>query len=715
MPLLWLSLAFLGGLLLGAALPPLWPVSLAAAFGLLVAGYFEHRRLDRFSWYRPWRELSHLPMAVVLAAACLGMVRYQTAHGPLTENDLAWYNGRGEFRLEGVIRQPPEVINSNIHVLVSVEQLVPLTNGQPQGVKQTVNGLALAYLPLGQDWRYGDRIQLTGKLEELALEGAPFYHDSLARQGIYSSLGFAAARLIKHNQGSWFLSAVYDFRTLADRTIVRLLPQPESALLAGILLGDDSALPKNVSDAFRATGITHIIAVSGFNVAIVSGLFIKLLGRILRARFAIPLAMLAVTGYTLLTGASPSVVRAAVMGGIGMSGPLLGRQQAGANSLFFTAAVMCLFNPALPEDLSFQLSFGATLGLVLFADPLQGIFIRVAERWLSPPVARRISGPVGEFFLFTLAAQIFTLPITALNFQQVSFAALLANPLVLPVQPYAMILGGVALLLGMAYLPLGQLAAWLCWPLLTFTIRVAEWLAQFQNSVLNVGILSAPLVIFYFVGLIAFRVGIPALRAPTSLAASIRSLLQSAFKPALILGLTGLLTVGLWRTAFSAPDGRLHLDVLNLSGGPALLVRSPAGQAWLINGGEDTNSLADALGRRLPLFTTRLDGLVVSTGRSAAVISALDTLTQKYTPAACAVSGVLDSIKTLQRIWDHLQVQGVTCVYLDDVPSFDLGGGAALQVLADGKSGTALWLAAGGFHALIPGGCRRASLVNRQV
>jgi len=171
MPLLWLSLAFLGGLLLGAALLPLWPVSLAAAVGLLAAAFFERRWLEKFSWYQPWREFSHLPMAVLLAAACLGIVRYQAVQGPLTENDLAWYNGRGEFRLEGVIRQPPEIINSNIHVLVSVEQLVPLTNGQPQGVPQPVNGLALAYLPLGQNWRYGDRIQLTGKLEEPALEG----------------------------------------------------------------------------------------------------------------------------------------------------------------------------------------------------------------------------------------------------------------------------------------------------------------------------------------------------------------------------------------------------------------------------------------------------------------------------------------------------------------------------------------------------------------
>ena len=435
--------------------------------------------------------------------------------------------------------------------------------------------------------------------------------------------------------------------------------------------------------------------ICGFNVAIISGLFVKLLGRLLRARFAIPLAMLAVTGYTLLTGASPSVVRAAVMGVIGMGGPLLGRSQVGANSLTFTAAVMCLFNPTLPWDLSFQLSFMATLGLVLFADSLQQIFIRLAERWLPAPTARRISGPVGEFFLFTLAAQVFTLPITALNFQQVSLAALLSNPLVLPVQPYAMILGGVALALGLVILPLGQLVAWLCWPLLAFTIHVAEWMAQFQNSVLNVGVLSTPLVILYIVGLVA----LPVLRT-----LPVNRWLRAVFKPAVVLGLTGLLAIGLWRGAFSAADGRLHLDVLNLKEGPALLVRSPVGRAWLVNGGSDSNALADALGRRLPLFTTRLDGLVVTAHRPASVLTALDNLTQKYSPAVCALSAELNPTKTLQRTWEDLLEAGVRCSFLGDVPSFDLGGGAVLHVLADGDSGTVLWLEAGGFHALIPGG-----------
>ena len=234
MPLLWLSLAFLMGLLLGHALPPLWPFSLAAAWCFAGRIFFEDAMLlARFPWYLPYREQSHLPLAVVLAAACLGIMRWQAAQAPLTENDLAWYNGRGEFRLEGIIQQPPEIRDTYIHLILSVDRLVPLLDGQPQGAPRTVKGLVLVYLPPGRDWRYGDRIQLSGKPQEPESEGADFYRDYLARQGIFSTLSYPAARLVAHDQGSWFLSALYDFRALADRTITRLLPQPESSSAGG--------------------------------------------------------------------------------------------------------------------------------------------------------------------------------------------------------------------------------------------------------------------------------------------------------------------------------------------------------------------------------------------------------------------------------------------------------------------------------------------------
>ena len=245
-----------------------------------------------------------------------------------------------------------------------------------------------------------------------------------------------------------------------------------------------------MADAFRATGITHIIAVSGFNVAIVSGLFIKLLGRLLRARFAIPLAMLAVAGYTLLTGASPSVVRAAVMGGIGMIGPLLGRRQVGSQFAGFHRGRHVPVQSCPTRGSQLPAFVWSHIGFGPVCRPAAGAFYPRGGTLAAAPMARRLSGPVGEFFLFTLAAQIFTLPITALNFQQVSLAALAGQPPGPARSALCHDPGWVALALGMVLLPLGQLVAGLCWPLLAFTIHVAEWLAQFQNSVLNVGSLK---------------------------------------------------------------------------------------------------------------------------------------------------------------------------------------------------------------------------------
>lgn len=692
MPLFWLSTAFLAGLVLGAAWPLGWNAWAGIGAGLVALALVERRFLARFSWYSAWRVLSHLPIALVIAAVALGGLRTVTAQPVWGQADLAWYNQRGTYRLSGVIQQPPVPSLQSVTLVVAVDQLSLMSEGQPPEMPRPVQGLAQVILATGENWHYGDRLELEGAPLIPQAAGVDYFQDYLARRDIYTQIKYPAAHLIARDAGSWFWAMVYDLQDLANRTIRSLLPQPESALLAGILLGYTRDLPESVAQAFRDTGIAHIIAVSGFNITIVSGLFIALLGRLLRARYAVPLAILAVAGYCLLTGGTASVVRAAIMGGIGMIGPLLGRRQVGINSLAFTAGVMCLLSPGLPWDVSFQLSFGATLGLVVYADFLQGGFTRLAGRWLPAPIVHRLAGPVGEFFLVTLAAQLFTLPVTAVHFQRVSLSALLANPLVLPVQSLAMILGGLALVLGMVFLPLGQLVAWLCWPLLAYTIRTAEVLAQIQNSVLNLDQFSPLVIALYYAGLLA-------LALPW-----VRRRLRPVWKPSVGLALVGLLAVGLWRAALIAPDGRLHLDIFNQPDGPALLLRAPSGQAWLVNGSSQVDALADALGRRLPAFSGRLDGLLV-TSRSAAVFSGLQTLTRSYAPGLVSITERVNDSTTLKRLLNQLNQQGARIIPIGDGDlAFDLGQGAVLRVLADLPSGTALGWEWRGFRGLLPGG-----------
>jgi competence protein ComEC len=257
-------------------------------------------------------------------------------------------------------------------------------------------------------------------------------------------------------------------------TVYQLWPDPEASLFAGILLGVETGIPEPVAAAFKETGTTHIIAISGFNMAIVSGLFAGLFGRILGPRKGAIAAVIGLGLYTVLVGADPAVVRAAIMGGFALFAQQVGRRQQALNTMAFTAALMAFADPNVPWDVGFQLSFAATLGLVLYAQPMQDSFANLLSRRMAKSKARKIAAPVGEYVLFTFAAQITTLPIMAYHFGSISWVAFLANPAILPAQPPIMTLGGLALILGVIWLPLGQLAAPLAWPFVLYTIRVVE-------------------------------------------------------------------------------------------------------------------------------------------------------------------------------------------------------------------------------------------------
>ena len=152
--------------------------------------------------------------------------------------------------------------------------------------------------------------------------------------------------------------------------------------------------------------------------------------------------------YTILVGVDASVVRAALMGGLSLLAAQFGRRQEGINSLAFVATLMAIVNPHVLWDVGFQLSFTATLGLILYAEPLSQWFTWAASRFLPAAAAVRLAKPVGEYFLFTLAAQVLTLPVILYHFQRLSWISLLANPLILPAQPPVMIMGGISVLGG---------------------------------------------------------------------------------------------------------------------------------------------------------------------------------------------------------------------------------------------------------------------------
>jgi competence protein ComEC len=512
MPLLWLSLAFLAGIALAASLPLSaggWLILVGlAGLALFLRGVVRQRTRDRAGSIpeeestQPQQPASfsrrlaaavrrlHLPVPVfgLLLALALGGWRYQMAQPRLDDpGHIAYYNdSQPVYQIEGVLLAPPEVRETRLDLRLSAESLRSLDEDAPVAVR----GDLLATTWDWQDWRYGDRLLLQGKLETPP-EGEEFsYRQYLRRQGIFTIMQPEEIELLKRNQGNPLLAGLFAFKKRALDTLYQIYPDPEASLLAGILLGVESGIPEEVERAFQDSGTAHIVAISGFNIAILAGLFAALFSRLLGRWRGAVVALACIAVYTVLVGAGASVVRAALMGGLTLLAAQIGRRQAGLNSLALVAALMALFNPYVLWDVGFQLSFMATLGLVLYAGLLTGVFVRLAGRRFPLETAQKLGRPVGEYLLFTLAATLSTLPVIAYHFQRLSLVSLLANPFILPAQPPLMVLGGISLGLGMLYQPLGQALAWLSWPFAAYSIRLAELFADLPGSSVGLGRVS---------------------------------------------------------------------------------------------------------------------------------------------------------------------------------------------------------------------------------
>jgi competence protein ComEC len=263
---------------------------------------------------------------------------------------------------------------------------------------------------------------------------------------------------------------------------------------------------------------------------------------------------------------------------------------------------MAAINPNTLWDVGFQLSFAATLGMILYAQPFQDWFTGLLARRLPAETARKVAGPVGAYVLFTLAAQLTTLPVMAYQFGQVSLIAVVANPFVLPAQPAVMVLAGLAVLLSFIYLPLGKLAGWIAWPFAAYTNRAVEFFNRFPHGVIVLGEFSFLFVVLFYTILLSI----------TFARARFKRALRLVLAPSFIIAALGISVYLAWSAVLVAPDGRLHLTFFDVGSADAIFIQTPGGRSLLVNGGGSPSTLADALGRRLSPFDQRLDWLVIA-------------------------------------------------------------------------------------------------------
>lgn len=302
---------------------------------------------------------------------------------------------------------------------------------------------------------YGDLLEVTGRFEKGVTNPfqAQYYAYSPAIRKIE---GFQKQGLFSN-----FKSRLYFFRGRFEKIIDQLLPEPQSSLEIGILLGAKREMPEKFLNNLRNTGTLHIIVASGYNLSVVAGFLVSALIWFMNRKKALFFAFLGVVFYTLMVGAEPPVVRAAIMAILAYGAEYLGRPRDGLIALATAAIIMLLISPLILFDIGFQLSLMATAGILLIYPLLK------EWKFFELPV-------FGDDLATTLSAQIGVMPILLVNFGNLSFLSPLINAMVLPLIPILMNLGGIVALFGLFIRPIAQVLAWVLWLPLTYFVKLIE-------------------------------------------------------------------------------------------------------------------------------------------------------------------------------------------------------------------------------------------------
>lgn len=385
-----------------------------------------------------------------------GVVRFNYFHS--SKGSLVDFVGQ-EVLLNGYVDSEPDIDGSRMRFVFTTgsERILVTTNAFPR-------------------LEFGDQLSIKGELG-LPQNFTEFdYVTYLKKDGIGAIMFYPKEVGPSDIKLKWSESirvsiygGIFIVKNKFQNAINQSIPEPNAAFINGILLGTRQNIPEDLKVAFSKTGTTHILAISGYNIMIISEAILLGLIWFFRRRVAFWISVGVIILFVILTGASASVVRAAVMGLLLSFAHGYGRLYDQKNSIILAGAVMIYHNPfVLVFDIGFQLSFAAVLGLIYLYPWLDYKLYKIPKL-----------GGLKELILMTLSAQIVVAPLLIYYFGNFSLISLPTNILILPLLPYAMLMGFVTGLVGMIFVLLGQLVGYIAWAITTYQIWVVEYFSIF--------------------------------------------------------------------------------------------------------------------------------------------------------------------------------------------------------------------------------------------
>lgn len=564
--------------------------------------------------------------AVALLACALGGLRYTIVP---TESAIAAYNNTGGLTIEGVIVTEPDIRDDRTQLRVRVDQVIRGAEITPS------SGLVLVRAPRSIEANYGDTITATGNLITPAEFDLFSYADYLAQQGVFSIMQDTVIQVIEPNTRFSLNNALITLRRDVQHIIAQNLPEPQAGLLTGILVGNERGISPALNEDFQMVGASHIIAISGFNMVIIAGVVMGLLGQFKVDRWPRTIIGLTIIGlYTLFAGANPAVVRAAIMTGVLYVGRSLNRSTYVPASLAFVALVMSFFDPNVLWSISFQLSFFATLSLALFVDPIQRALDTLVKGLFASDSAERISSFFAEPLVVTLAALVFTLPLSVVYFGQLSLWIVPVNLLIVPVQSYLLIIGGVATMTAFVIPAVGQVLYWVNMVILSWTITIVRLFADLPSAATTIYI-DGRMIWLYF-GVFIAGAMVQATR-PRWWLNFTKFMRHRSVTNALFFSTAAILIL-VFAIYRSRPDGELHVWFLDVGHSNAVLIQTPGGAQMLVDGGRFPSRLLTSIGDRIP-FTDREIEVVFITHPDQFDVGALTAVLNRYEIGVAITNG----------------------------------------------------------------------------
>jgi competence protein ComEC len=547
------------------------------------------------------------------------------------------------------------------------------------------SGGVLVRAPLLPHRHAGDALELEGKLESPPKLDDFDYAAYLARRGIQSVMDYPETRAIGHDEPNLLRATMLDARRTLSRGLTLALPEPQASLAQGVLLGERSALPDDVRDDLNATNTSHLVVVSGSNVVLVSGFCVMIFGWFVRRRTAMALSIAVVLAYAALVGFSPPVLRATIMGVVLITAGVSGRRSNGITSILLAAALMTAWQPSAIRDISFQLSFAATAGILYLATPLRRWIIDALGWLLRRDELPRWTGAMfAEPAAITIAATLATAPLLALNFERVSLVGLAANLLIVPAFSlilFASLVAAVGGAIPHAHLIAGAPA----YALLTYWLEVAGWLAALPGASASVPRYTTPWAALSYAAAIAVAMWIRrsmALGSLTQLAPSRPLRWRVALGRALYAAPALLLAASVgWLASGSSSAPRLQVTMLDVGQGDAILIETPSGRDILVDAGSG-RAVLRGLGDELPWHDRSLDLVVITHAQADHATGLLDVFA-RYDVRRVVAGGDSANPSLLSGMLDRAALrEGSLVRRISGGSSFDLGEGVRLDVIS---------------------------------